>query len=100
MEYDRVYSTTRQVFDDMLYEPPGKIEDKEGGEKNDPKDGDRSMKKRNMSASVTSIQHSSTWTNRILQIQNILNMNFLTVNASIKLNGEYLGILSKSLTIT
>ena len=65
---------------------------------NDPKYCDKSTNNRNMSASDSSIKKSSTWTNRISKMQNILNNNLLTVNASRKLNGKYLGILSTSLT--
>ena len=68
--------------------------------KNDPKYGDVSMKKKKMLASATSIQKLSTWTNTILQMQNKLNMNILTVDASRKLNGKYLGIISTLQTIT
>ena len=42
----------------------------------------------------------STGRNRISQMQNILNMNFLTVDTSRKLNGKYLWIPITSLKIT
>ena len=37
----------------------------------------------------------STWKHRILKIKNILNVNLLAVDTPRKVNGKYLGILSK-----
>ena len=53
----------------MLYDPPDETEHNYKDERNYPKYGDGSKKKKKMSESFASIKISSTWKNRILQMQ-------------------------------
>ena len=84
----------------MFYNPSSETEDNEEDETNDPKDVDGIMNNRNMLASDTPIKSFLNMEKQDITNEKKLNMNILRVDASSKLNGEYFGILSTSLTIT